>query len=327
MEKAWMTQALKLPQRGEHTSKGAQYTKRGQERRDFNSFNFNATRELLDKVELGSMKLTDIKKKDAVTRSSVFFIFSTVLLICGEISYMYGHFVFHKKIFTFVAGVVFIISGLMMLIGLVMYISIFKAEVGPKLRPHSPLQPPLFTFSYGYSFLLYVTSFISIELSGTFALFLYIYWYQNECSLDNMQFNSVNQPLYPNQSSYQSGANCRRHHPPYLQPLSIIAQCSPSDVNQRRYYFSRSPSSSREDSPFPRITDISSTYQAELERGGHLDVHYGGWVEEMAYHNSTGWEYSPEDAFVTIDLPLPPDIMDVNQGVGSGGASKKTTLV
>uniref|UniRef100_A0A8D8Q3R0 Voltage-dependent calcium channel gamma-5 subunit n=2 Tax=Cacopsylla melanoneura TaxID=428564 RepID=A0A8D8Q3R0_9HEMI len=185
----------------------------------------------------------------AVTRSSVFFIFSTVLLISGEISYMYGHFVFHKKIFTFVAGVVFIISGLMMLIGLVMYISIFKAEVGPKLRPRGTLQPPLFTFSYGYSFLLYVTSFISIELSGTFALFLYIYWYQNECSLE---FNSANQPLYPNQSSYQSGGiNCHRHHAPYLQPLSIIAQCSPSDVHQRRYYFSRSPSSSREDSPFP----------------------------------------------------------------------------
>ncbi|KAL1453323.1 hypothetical protein WDU94_007469 [Cyamophila willieti] len=73
-----------------------------------------------------------------------------------------------------------------------------------------------------------------------------------------------------------------------------------------------------------RITDISSTYQAELERGGHLDVQYGGWVEEVAYpNNGTGWEYSPEEAFVTIDLPLPPDIMDMT----AGSTSKKTTLV
>lgn len=42
------------------------------------------------------------------------------------------------------------VAGLLMLIGLVMYISVFKAEVGSKLRPRSQLQPPIFTFRYGY---------------------------------------------------------------------------------------------------------------------------------------------------------------------------------
>lgn len=47
-------------------------------------------------------------------------------------------------------------------------------------------------------------------------------------------------------------------------------------------------------------------------------------MEELAYHNSKGWDYAAEDAFVTIDLPLPPDIMDVNPG---GAESKRTTIV
>lgn len=67
-----------------------------------------------------------------------------------------------------------------MLIGLVMYISIFKAEVGGKLRPTSQLQPAVFTYHYGYSFILYVSGFVSTEISGTCAVFLYIYWHQKD---------------------------------------------------------------------------------------------------------------------------------------------------
>lgn len=58
-------------------------------------------------------------------------------------------------------------SGLLMLIALIVYISIFKAEVGGKLRPRSTLQPPLFTFRYGPGFLLYVFGFICAEMAGT----------------------------------------------------------------------------------------------------------------------------------------------------------------
>ncbi|KAK6643382.1 hypothetical protein RUM43_004887 [Polyplax serrata] len=67
-----------------------------------------------------------------------------------------------------------------MLIGLVMYISIFKAEVGGKLRPTSQIQPAVFTYKYGYSFILYVSGFVSTEISGTCAVFLYIYWHQKD---------------------------------------------------------------------------------------------------------------------------------------------------
>jgi large-conductance mechanosensitive channel len=56
------------------------------------------------------------------------------------------------------------VAGLLMLSGLIMFISIFKSEVFHKLRP-TRLEPA-FTFSYGHSFILYVIGFIVVELAG-----------------------------------------------------------------------------------------------------------------------------------------------------------------
>lgn len=61
-----------------------------------------------------------------------------------------------------------------MLIGLIAYISILKAEIGSKLRPRSTLQPPLFKVTYGQSFFLFVFGFIATEFVGLLNIFLYI---------------------------------------------------------------------------------------------------------------------------------------------------------
>lgn len=65
-------------------------------------------------------------------------------------------------------------AGLVMLIGIIMYISLFKSEVGSKLRPRSMFQPPLFAYRYGHSFILFVVGCISAEIVGTLNFFLYI---------------------------------------------------------------------------------------------------------------------------------------------------------
>ncbi|XP_059471842.1 uncharacterized protein LOC132194538 isoform X2 [Neocloeon triangulifer] len=116
----------------------------------------------------------------AITKSAVFFIVSSILLVLAVIFCLAGHLARHKRIFTFLSGLIFIISGLLMLTGLVMYISVFKAEIGSKLRPRSQLQPPMFTYSYGLSFLLVVLGFVATEGAGTCAVFLYIYWHQRD---------------------------------------------------------------------------------------------------------------------------------------------------
>lgn len=55
-----------------------------------------------------------------------------------------------------------------------MYISLFKSEIGSKLRPKSVFQPPLFTYKYGHSFILFVIGCISAEIVGTLNFFLFI---------------------------------------------------------------------------------------------------------------------------------------------------------
>lgn len=64
--------------------------------------------------------------------------------------------------------------GLLMLIGLIAYISILKTELGSKLRTRSSLQPPIFRVSYGQSFFLFVSGFITTEFVGLLNIFLYI---------------------------------------------------------------------------------------------------------------------------------------------------------
>ncbi|XP_033323955.2 stargazin related protein STG-1 isoform X2 [Megalopta genalis] len=84
----------------------------------------------------------------AVTKSAMFFFAATSLLVVAEVCYFTAH-VTHPRhrLCVFVAGVVFIVSGLLMLVGMVMYISVFKAEVGSKLRPRSSFQVRILIFA------------------------------------------------------------------------------------------------------------------------------------------------------------------------------------
>ncbi|XP_014217892.1 voltage-dependent calcium channel gamma-4 subunit, partial [Copidosoma floridanum] len=117
----------------------------------------------------------------AVTKSAIFFFTATALLVVAEVCYFAGQVTRPKpSLYIFIAGITFIVSGLLMLVGMVMYISVFKAEVGSKLRPRSSFHGPPFVYQYGYSFLLYVSGFIGTEFAGTTAIFLHISWQQLE---------------------------------------------------------------------------------------------------------------------------------------------------
>lgn len=139
-----------------------------------------------------------------------------------------------------------------MLIGLVMYISVFKAEVGSKLRQPPFSQPPVFTYRYGYSFILYVSGFMTIELAGTSAIFLFINWYQKDWlvklteralekyagSETNISYTNLEQSsVYP----------CKRHPQAFsIQRTQPIGACEASTSGtyispskQRRFFFDK----------------------------------------------------------------------------------------
>ena len=85
---------------------------------------------------------------DTARKSSTYFLFSFILMLNGEFFCFTSFLKTTKKIFSFISGVSFIVggmknswktwsyyllSGLIILMGIINYISIFKAEVGNKL--------------------------------------------------------------------------------------------------------------------------------------------------------------------------------------------------
>ncbi|KAG7157746.1 Voltage-dependent calcium channel gamma-7 subunit-like, partial [Homarus americanus] len=115
--------------------------------------------------------------EDTVLKSVGYFLTAAVLLGVAEVLCLNGHCCRRRRFFTFVSGIIFVVAGLVMMLGVVIYIATLKGEVGDKLRPRSSFQPPRFTYSYGWCFLLLMLGFVTTETAGITAIFLYIYWH------------------------------------------------------------------------------------------------------------------------------------------------------
>jgi len=65
--------------------------------------------------------------------SAIYFILSFIFLLIGEFFCFATFLKSGRKIFAFFSGISFVVGGLITLVGIINYISIFKAEVGNKL--------------------------------------------------------------------------------------------------------------------------------------------------------------------------------------------------
>lgn len=134
-----------------------------------------------------------------------------------------------------------------MLFGLIMYISVFKAEIGSKLRPRSQLQPAVFDYWYGYSFLLFVVGVISTQLAGISSIFLFIYKVQYEWQRKHLDDLKRGKPRLPATFAHYDTSMfypCRRHPQAYINSNSAIhfpATYPASLLHQKRYFFSKEP--------------------------------------------------------------------------------------
>ncbi|XP_055842778.1 uncharacterized protein LOC129909730 [Episyrphus balteatus] len=177
-----------------------------------------------------------------ITKSCPFFLASGVFLLISFIVFLVPTCSHQNNLYYFSSGIMFIVSGLFMLIGLIAYISILKAEIGSKLRPRSTLQPALFKVTYGQSFFLYVFGFISTEFVGVLNVFLYIslqevgYYSKLPClSFTNIQEkiregenrSSKHHPHRRKENLAVAGYNCKKH------PSNVF-----NDL-EKRYYFEK----------------------------------------------------------------------------------------
>ncbi|KAK0169604.1 hypothetical protein PV328_011833 [Microctonus aethiopoides] len=165
----------------------------------------------------------------AVTKSAMFFFIATLLLVIAEVCYFTAHISRPRhQLCIFIAGVVFTICGLLMLVGMIMYISVFKSEVGSKLRPRSSFQGPPFTYRYGFSFLLYVSGFITTEVAGTSAIFLYISWHQRDFGKRNSREKNCEEVYHLGNHVHQPNSHPSHVHSSFL-----------CERHQKRYFFGR----------------------------------------------------------------------------------------
>lgn len=236
-----------------------------------------------------------------------------------------------------------------MLCGFVMYIAVFKSEVGSKLRPRSLLQPPAFEYRYGYSFIVYVIGAMVTQFTGILCIFLYIYRTQYKWKRKQYEDFKRGKPVLPvnhNVNHIDSTViyPCKRHPHAYINSNSAVQY-----VNQRRYCFTkematspcsihhnRSPSNSlRDDSSFyniPPPPSISYHFPDNLNRCDPRNYRIPRDVTTNTVSTTTDLpcdeylseqfdDYSPsiqhEHEFVTFDLdqPLPlraPSIVSIS---------------
>uniref|UniRef100_A0A1A8R2S4 Voltage-dependent calcium channel gamma-7 subunit n=1 Tax=Nothobranchius rachovii TaxID=451742 RepID=A0A1A8R2S4_9TELE len=87
-----------------------------------------------------------------------------------------GHIQPQRTILAFVSGIFFILSGLSLVVGLVLYISSINDEV--MNRPREPEQ--FFSYHYGWSFAFAASSFLLKEGAGVLSVYLFMKRYAEE---------------------------------------------------------------------------------------------------------------------------------------------------
>ncbi|KAI4810573.1 hypothetical protein KUCAC02_013512 [Chaenocephalus aceratus] len=87
-----------------------------------------------------------------------------------------GHIRPQRTILAFVSGIFFILSGLSLVVGLVLYISSINDEV--MNRPREPEQ--FFNYHYGWSFAFAASSFLLKEGAGVMSVYLFMKRYAEE---------------------------------------------------------------------------------------------------------------------------------------------------
>lgn len=249
-----------------------------------------------------------------------------------------------------------------MLCGLIMYIAVFKSEVGSKLRPRSHIRPAAFEYYYGYSFIIYVTGVVFTKVTGVSCVFLYMHRAQYEWKRKQLEdYKRGEARLPPNNFNHLPDATviypCRRHPQAYINSNSAI-HYPRSPANQKRYYFSkeqfpaspcsihqnRSQSNSLKDVStfydFPPPPTISYQFTEHLNRSYRMPrdvttntVSTTADVVCDEYLSEPFDEYSPsiqhEHEFVTFDLdqPLPLRASSVvSISSRNGGSGRTDTL-
>ncbi|KAF7698216.1 voltage-dependent calcium channel gamma-5 subunit [Silurus meridionalis] len=160
-------------------------------------------------VQLTSESTVSVLKM--IRTATPFPLVSLFFMFIGFVLSNIGHIRPHRTILAFASGIFFILSGLSLVVGLVLYIF----SINDELLNRSKTDETYFNYKYGWSFAFAVISFLLTESAGVMSVYLFTKRYTAE-------------ELYrPHTNFYRPRlSNCSEHSTQFLQHCH-----SPSDIS------------------------------------------------------------------------------------------------
>ncbi|XP_043571007.1 voltage-dependent calcium channel gamma-5 subunit [Chiloscyllium plagiosum] len=151
-----------------------------------------------------------------IRSSTPFPLVSLFFMFIGFVLNNIGHIRPHQTILAFVSGIFFILSGLSLVVGLVLYIS----SINDEMLNRTPDSESYFHYNYGWSFAFSAISFLLTESAGVMSVYLFMKRYAAE-------------EIYrPHSSFYRPRlSNCSDYSGQFLHPDTWPRGRSPSDIS------------------------------------------------------------------------------------------------
>ncbi|NXS04462.1 CCG5 protein, partial [Mystacornis crossleyi] len=153
---------------------------------------------------------------EMIRSATPFPLVSLFFMFIGFILSNIGHIRPHRTILAFVSGIFFILSGLSLVVGLVLYISSINDEMLNRTKDSESF----FNYKYGWSFAFSAISFLLTESAGVMSVYLFMKRYTAE-------------DLYrPHPGFYRPRlSNCSDYSGQFLHPDAWARGRSPSDIS------------------------------------------------------------------------------------------------
>ncbi|XP_069605280.1 voltage-dependent calcium channel gamma-5 subunit isoform X2 [Ranitomeya imitator] len=153
---------------------------------------------------------------EMIRSATPFPLVSLFFMFIGFILNNVGHIRPHRTILAFVSGIFFILSGLSLVVGLVLYISSINDEL--LNRPQDA--ESVFSYKYGWSFAFAAISFLLTESAGVMSVYLFMKRYTAEDA------------YRPHPGYYRPRlSNCSDYSGQFLHPEAWARGRSPSDIS------------------------------------------------------------------------------------------------
>ncbi|KAK7174127.1 hypothetical protein R3I93_001340 [Phoxinus phoxinus] len=125
-------------------------------------------------VQLTSESTVSVLKM--IRSATPFPLVSLFFMFIGFVLNNIGHIRPHRTILAFVSGIFFILSGLSLVVGLVLYISSINDEMFSRTKSNEAF----FNYKYGWSFAFAAISFLLTESAGVMSVYLFMKRYTAE---------------------------------------------------------------------------------------------------------------------------------------------------